>query len=93
MLRVSKIFDFQVDTVAKGVRMELDYYNEAANAEEFAQRHAFLPFVTSPGWIPELMGPRGSSRVPYRWHLLSFMHGKPHVLHTFCVIYDGFTMI
>eukprot|EP00438_Fugacium_kawagutii_P028797 Skav211412 [mRNA] locus=scaffold1528:477316:483401:+ [translate_table: standard] len=58
-----------VDTVAKGVRhfeqfrMELDYYNEAANAEEFAVRHAFLPFVTSPGWIPELMGPPGSSRV------------------------------
>eukprot|EP00434_Breviolum_minutum_P034085 symbB.v1.2.030163.t1/scaffold3356.1/size58521/4 len=52
-----------VDTVAKGVRMELDYYNEAANAEEFAMRHAFLPFVTSPGWIPELMGPPESSRV------------------------------
>ena len=52
-----------MDTVARGVRMELDYYNEAANAEEFAQRHAFLPFVTSPGCIPELMGPRGSSRV------------------------------
>lgn len=52
-----------VDTVAKGVRMELDYFNEAANAEEFALRHAFLPFVTSPGWIPELMGPRESSRV------------------------------
>ena len=52
-----------VDTVARGVRMELDYYNEAANAEEFAQRHAFLPFVTSPGCIPELMGPRGTSRV------------------------------
>lgn len=45
------------------VGMELDYYNEAANAEEFAVRHAFLPFVTSPGWIPELMGPPGSSRV------------------------------
>lgn len=43
--------------------MELDYYNEAANAEEFAMRHAFLPFVTSPGWIPELMGPPESSRV------------------------------
>ncbi|CAK9081068.1 unnamed protein product [Durusdinium trenchii] len=52
-----------VDTVARGVRMELDYYNEAANAEEFAQRHAFLPYVTSPGWIPELMGPRQTSRV------------------------------
>ena len=52
-----------VDTVARGVRMELDYYNEAANAEEFAQRHAFLPFVTSPGCIPQLMGPRESSRV------------------------------
>ena len=43
--------------------MELDYFNEAANAEEFALRHAFLPFVTSPGWIPELMGPTESSRV------------------------------
>jgi len=43
--------------------MELDYYNEAANAEEFAMRHAFLPFVTSPGWIPELMGPPEFSRV------------------------------
>ena len=43
--------------------MELDYFNEAANAEEFALRHAFLPFVTSPGWIPELMGPKESSRV------------------------------
>ena len=52
-----------VDTVARGVRMELDYHNEAANAEEFAQRHAFLPFVTSPGCIPELMGPKNSSRV------------------------------
>eukprot|EP00913_Durusdinium_trenchii_P015684 g14739.t1 len=46
-----------------GLDWALDYYNEAANAEEFAQRHAFLPYVTSPGWIPELMGPRQTSRV------------------------------
>lgn len=52
-----------VDTVAKGIRMELDYHNEAANAEEFAQRHAFLPFVSSPGAMPELMGPVGKSRI------------------------------
>lgn len=52
-----------VDTVAKGIRMELDYHNEAANLEEFAARHAFLPFVASPGWIPELTGPVGSARV------------------------------
>ncbi|CAE8734675.1 unnamed protein product [Polarella glacialis] len=52
-----------VDTVARGVRMELDYHNEAANAEEFACRHAFLPFVSSPGSIPELMAPPGKARV------------------------------
>lgn len=52
-----------VDTVAKGIRMELDYHNEAANAEEFAVRHAFLPFVSSPGWVPEYTGGVGSARV------------------------------
>ena len=34
-----------------------------ANAEEFALRHAFLPFVTSPGILKELMGPPGSDRI------------------------------
>ena len=52
-----------VDTVAKGVQMEIDYHCEAANADEFAMRHAFLPFVSSPGWIPEYTGPKGSARV------------------------------
>eukprot|EP00927_Polykrikos_kofoidii_P048833 TRINITY_DN43026_c0_g1_i1.p1 TRINITY_DN43026_c0_g1~~TRINITY_DN43026_c0_g1_i1.p1 ORF type:complete len:953 (+),score=105.46 TRINITY_DN43026_c0_g1_i1:53-2860(+) len=52
-----------VDTVARGIRMELDYHNEAANAVEFAKRHSFLPFVSSPGWVPEYTGPRGSARV------------------------------
>ena len=33
---------------------ELDYHNEAGNADEFAKKHAFLPFVSSPGWLPEL---------------------------------------
>ncbi|CAJ1397749.1 unnamed protein product [Effrenium voratum] len=57
-----------VDTVARGVRMELDYYNEAANAEEFALRHAFLPFVTSPGILKELMGPPGSRVLALNWY-------------------------
>jgi len=52
-----------VDTVAKGIRMELDYHNEAANAEEFAMRHAFLPFVSSPAWVPEYTGPPGVARL------------------------------
>lgn len=52
-----------VDTVAEGIRMELDYHNEAAFADEFAERHSFLPFVTSPGWIPEYTGPVGTARV------------------------------
>jgi len=52
-----------VDTVARGVRMELDYHNEMANCEEFALRHAFLPFVSSPGCVRELTGPRGRARV------------------------------
>lgn len=52
-----------VDTVAKGVQMEVDYHNEAANADEFAMRHTFLPFVSSPGWIPEYTGPEGTARV------------------------------
>jgi len=52
-----------VDRVARGVRMELDYHNEAANADEFARSLSFLPFVSSPGWIPELTGPKGSARV------------------------------
>ena len=46
-----------------GVRMELDYHNEAGNADEFARKHAFLPFVSSPGWLPELTGPPGTARV------------------------------
>lgn len=52
-----------VDTVGKGIKMEVDYHNEAAHADEFAMRHAFLPFVSSPGWIPEYTGPVGSARV------------------------------
>ena len=78
----------EVDTVARGVRMELDYYNEAANAEEFALRHAFLPFVTSPGWIPELMGPRGSSRVT--WTELK-QNRFPNRFQAFRWIFHGFT--
>lgn len=56
-------FSVVVDTVARGVRMELDYHNEAANAEEFAECHAFLPFVSSPAMVPELTGPVGTARV------------------------------
>ncbi|CAK0844344.1 unnamed protein product [Prorocentrum cordatum] len=52
-----------VDTVATGIQMEVDYHVEAANLEEFAVRHAFLPFVSSPSWVPEYTGPEGSARV------------------------------
>jgi len=64
-LKASAMNDYSlvVDTAAKGIRKELDYHEEAANAREFAVRHSFLPFVSSPEWIPELTGPRGSARV------------------------------
>ncbi|CAE8627394.1 unnamed protein product, partial [Polarella glacialis] len=56
-------YNLIVDTVAKGIKMELDYHEEAANCLEFATRHAFLPFVSSPAWVPEFTGPEGSARV------------------------------
>mmetsp|Transcript_35285 Transcript_35285/g.64550 ORF Transcript_35285/g.64550 Transcript_35285/m.64550 type:complete len:844 (-) Transcript_35285:93-2624(-) len=56
-------YSFIVDTVAQGIRRELDYHHEAGNAEEFGARHTFLPFVSSPGWVPEYTGPKGTARV------------------------------
>eukprot|EP00929_Paragymnodinium_shiwhaense_P050132 TRINITY_DN25268_c0_g1_i2.p1 TRINITY_DN25268_c0_g1~~TRINITY_DN25268_c0_g1_i2.p1 ORF type:complete len:813 (+),score=173.15 TRINITY_DN25268_c0_g1_i2:60-2441(+) len=56
-------FALIVDVVARGIRMELDYHNEATNAGEFAERHQFLPFVSAPAWVPEFTGPKGSARV------------------------------
>jgi len=61
--KVMNDYSLVVDTVAAGIRKELDYHEEAANLEEFAVRHAFLPFVSSPGWLPEYTGPQGSARV------------------------------
>lgn len=58
-----------VDIVAKSICQELDYHHEAANAEEFADRHAFLPFVSSPAVVPECTGPLESTRVlGLRWY-------------------------
>lgn len=51
------------DEVAEGVFKELDYHNEAANAELFLKKHRFLPFVTAPRWLPEYSGPKGVTRV------------------------------
>mmetsp|Transcript_3655 Transcript_3655/g.13122 ORF Transcript_3655/g.13122 Transcript_3655/m.13122 type:complete len:796 (-) Transcript_3655:992-3379(-) len=51
------------DEVAVGVWKELDYRTEAANAQEFIRRHAFLGFVTAPKWLPEFSGPEGACRV------------------------------
>eukprot|EP00913_Durusdinium_trenchii_P032439 g30371.t3 len=51
------------DEVAEGVFKELDYHNEARNAELFLKKHRFLPFVTAPQWVPELTGPKGTARV------------------------------
>eukprot|EP00930_Biecheleria_cincta_P014262 TRINITY_DN12355_c0_g2_i1.p1 TRINITY_DN12355_c0_g2~~TRINITY_DN12355_c0_g2_i1.p1 ORF type:complete len:726 (-),score=110.04 TRINITY_DN12355_c0_g2_i1:57-2234(-) len=56
-------FSILVDTSIKGMMRELDYHNEAANAEEFARRHAFLGFVTVPRWVREFSGPQGRARV------------------------------
>ena len=49
--------------MASGVFKELDYHNEAANAEIFLKKHRFLPFITAPHWVPELTGPKGTARV------------------------------
>eukprot|EP00793_Prasinoderma_coloniale_P001226 PRCOL_00004998-RA len=51
------------DEVAVGVWQELDYHIEAANADEFRERHEFLGFVTAPHWFEEYSGPRGRARV------------------------------
>ena len=51
------------DEVARGVFKELDYHNEAYNAELFLKKHRFLPFVTAPQWLPEYTGPKGTARV------------------------------
>ena len=51
------------DEVAEGVFKELDYHNEAHNAELFLKKHQFLPFVTAPKWLPQFTGPKGTARV------------------------------
>jgi len=61
------------DEVATGVFKELDYHNEAANAELFLRKHRFLPFVTAPHWLPELSGKRGETRVL----TLEWVKGRP----------------
>ena len=53
------------DEVAQGVFKELDYHNEAYNAELFLKKHRFLPFITAPEWLPEFTGPKGTARVLY----------------------------
>ena len=53
------------DEVAQGVFKELDYHNEAYNAELFLKKHRFLPFITAPAWLPEFTGPKGTARVLY----------------------------
>eukprot|EP00931_Biecheleriopsis_adriatica_P045422 TRINITY_DN26017_c0_g1_i1.p1 TRINITY_DN26017_c0_g1~~TRINITY_DN26017_c0_g1_i1.p1 ORF type:complete len:757 (-),score=170.69 TRINITY_DN26017_c0_g1_i1:40-2310(-) len=62
---VPSLNDFRVliDAAIQGMMLEVDYHNEAHNAEEFARRHAFLGFVTVPRWLPELTGPVGRARV------------------------------
>mmetsp|Transcript_4191 Transcript_4191/g.9130 ORF Transcript_4191/g.9130 Transcript_4191/m.9130 type:complete len:832 (-) Transcript_4191:92-2587(-) len=54
-------YSFIVDTVAQGIRRELDYHHEAGNLTEFGARHSFLPFVSSPGWVPDYTGPKGTA--------------------------------
>ena len=61
MLGLRKI----ADEVARGVFKELDYHNEAYNAELFLKKHRFLPFITAPEWLPEFTGPKGTARVLY----------------------------
>ena len=51
------------DEVGAGVFQELDYVQEAKNAEEFERAHAFLGYVITPRAVPELCGPEGRSRV------------------------------
>ena len=46
------------DQVGAGLLRELDYRLEAANADRFAQKHAFLPFLRVPGNVPALSGRR-----------------------------------
>ncbi|CAE7253365.1 unnamed protein product, partial [Symbiodinium pilosum] len=60
------------DEVAMGVFKELDYHNEARNAELFLKKHKFLPFVTAPQWVPEFTGPEGTARVL----TLEWIHGR-----------------
>jgi len=56
-------FTIVADQVASGVFLELDYHNEALNAEEFAELHSWLGFVTAPRWNPKYTGPKGTARV------------------------------
>jgi len=63
LARSSNDYSLIVDTVAAGIQLELDYHEEARNAQEFAVRHRFLPFVSSPAWVPEYTGPEGSANV------------------------------
>lgn len=60
------------DEVARGVFKELDYHNEAYNADLFLKKHRFLPFVTAPHWLPEYTGPKGTARVL----TLEWIHGR-----------------
>ena len=46
------------DQVGAGLLRELDYRLEAANADAFAAKHAFLPFLRVPANVPELSGRR-----------------------------------
>jgi len=61
------------DEVGRGVFKEVDYHLEAANAEEFSRKHAFLGFVRAPKFYPEYSGPRGTARVL----AMEWIEGKP----------------
>jgi hypothetical protein len=42
---------------------ELDYHLEASNMAQFDRAHQFLGFVTTPEWLPQYTGPRGTAQV------------------------------
>eukprot|EP00438_Fugacium_kawagutii_P028504 Skav229791 [mRNA] locus=scaffold2234:140475:154227:- [translate_table: standard] len=65
------------DEVARGVFKELDYHNEAYNAELFVKKHRFLPFITAPQWVPEFTGPKGTARAdPHAGNLILTEDGR-----------------
>lgn len=51
------------DEVGTGVFQELDYLQEARNAQEFELAHEFMGFVRTPKPVYELCGPEGCCRV------------------------------